>query len=34
MALVTLLMSRISRHDWRSGVILLGMYAGFFVVLL
>lgn len=34
MGIVTLLMSRIRRHDWRSGVILIGIYAGFFVVLL
>jgi cation:H+ antiporter len=34
MALVTLLMSRITRHDWRTGVILITIYAGFFVVLL
>lgn len=33
MALVTLLISRIRRHDWRTGVILLGMYAGLFVAL-
>ena len=34
MVLVTLLLSRIAEHDWRTGVILLGVYAGFFVVLL
>lgn len=33
-AAVTLVLSRLDRHDWRSGVILLGIYAGFFVALL
>jgi cation:H+ antiporter len=34
MVVVTVMMSRIVKHDWRTGVILLAIYAGFFVVLL
>ena len=33
-AIVTVMLTRIERHDWRTGVILLGMYATFFVILL
>jgi cation:H+ antiporter len=33
-AIVTVMMRRIHQHDWRTGTILLGMYATFFVVLL
>ena len=34
LALVTILMSRIKLHDWRTGVMLLGIYGGFFIVML
>lgn len=33
-AIVTVMLTRIEQHDWRTGVILLGMYATFFVILL
>lgn len=33
-SLVTLIMSRIKTHDWRTGAILYAFYAAFFVVLL
>ena len=33
-AAVTLILSRIRRHDWRSGLIFLAIYGGFFVVML
>lgn len=33
-AIVTVIMSRITDHDWRSGTILLGVYGAFFLVLL
>ena len=33
-AIVTIMLKRIEQHDWRTGVILLGMYATFFVILL
>lgn len=34
MVLVTVMMARIHRHDWRTGAVLMGVYAGFYVVLL
>lgn len=33
-AAITLVFSRIKRHDWRTGTILIGIYAGFFVVMI
>ncbi len=32
--IVTIMLKRIERHDWRTGTILLGLYAAFFVILL
>jgi len=34
LAIVTVMMRRVPQHDWRTGTILLGIYATFFVVLL
>ena len=33
-AIVTVIMSRITEHDWRSGSLLLVVYACFFIVLI
>ncbi len=33
-AIVTVMMRRIRQHDWRTGIILLALYATFFVILL
>ncbi len=32
--IVTIMLKRIERHDWRTGTILLALYAAFFVILL
>ncbi len=32
--IVTIMLKRIEQHDWRTGTILLGLYATFFVILL
>ncbi len=34
MAVVTLILARIREHDWRTGTIMIGIYLGFYAVLL